>query len=343
MNDDAGGGRRGRRPLLTRALVRGAEAAYGLTVRSATDLGGSSNLNVALETDTGTFVLRAYRAHVSRERLRAVQQARVALADAGVPSARPLPCATTGGPIASIGTTLVELEPHVRWDRKMDTFAAAAQALPLLAQVHAVLGTLDLGPAAETVAFVNHVGPDGLVDRVRRGTDRIRAWGPTVEESALAAAADRLAEEAAASHEVLAAALPARQLCHGDFWDDNVLFDGGEVILVTDLDFMDARLRIDDLALVPHYVGFLLGRPPDATDLRELTDRYDRSPRPLTAAERAALPVAIARQPLWSLAVWAAELDEEGEARRHVDGHLAVVEHGLGILRDLDRWQHVLA
>ena len=39
---------------------------------------------------------------------------------------------------------------------------------------------------------------------------------------------------------------------------------------------------------------------------------------PLSESERAALPVAMARQPLWSLAVWVAHLDSERAARRHL-------------------------
>ena len=343
MNDDAGRGRRGRRPRLTDALVRGFEGAYGRQVRSATDLGGSCNLNVRLDTDGGTFVLRAYRDSVDQDRVLAIQQARIALADAGLPTARPIPCRREGATATTVAGVLVEVEPHVTWDQRMDTLPRVAQALPVLGQVHDVLADLELGPAARGTAFVNHVGPDDLVARVRRGTDRIRAWRPTTEEAALADAADLLAAEATVAHEDVEPHLPAPQLVHGDFWDDNVLFQEGRVVLVADLDFMDSRLRIDDLALVLHYVGFLLGRPTAATDLRGLTDRYDLEGRPLTAGERTALPIALARQPLWSLAVWAAELDDEGEARRHVEGHLAVVDHGLRILRELDRWQDALA
>ena len=42
-----------------------------------------------------------------------------------------------------------------------------------------------------------------------------------------------------------------RQLVHGDFWDDNGLFREGRIVLVTDLDFMGVRPRVDDLALIP--------------------------------------------------------------------------------------------
>jgi Ser/Thr protein kinase RdoA (MazF antagonist) len=37
------------------------------------------------------------------------------------------------------------------------------------------------------------------------------------------------------------------QLVHGDFWDDNVLFAGDEVVLVTDFDFLGLRPPVGDL------------------------------------------------------------------------------------------------
>src|SRR5437763_1115668 len=41
---------------------------------------------------------------------------------------------------------------------------------------------------------------------------------------------------------------------------------------------------------------------------------------PLSPSERAALPMAMARQPLWSIGGWVATLDDEAAARRHVAG-----------------------
>jgi homoserine kinase type II len=60
---------------------------------------------------------------------------------------------------------------------------------------------------------------------------------------------------------------------------------------------------------------------------------------PLSDAERAALPVAIARQPLWSFVVWIAQLDDERAARAHAAGLQPHVDWALGVLRDLQRWR----
>jgi Ser/Thr protein kinase RdoA (MazF antagonist) len=59
--------------------------------------------------------------------------------------------------------------------------------------------------------------------------------------------AEELAELVGQAEAGLVARLP-RQLVHGDFWDNNVLFRHGRPVLVCDFDFMGERARIDDLA-----------------------------------------------------------------------------------------------
>jgi Ser/Thr protein kinase RdoA (MazF antagonist) len=82
-------------------------------------------------------------------------------------------------------------------------------------------------------------------------------------------------------------------------------FRRGAVVAVLDLDFMEEGARIDDLALVLYYAnsGSILSRrrsPPERLrGLRELVDAYDADlERRLAPAERAALPLALARTPL---------------------------------------------
>ena len=52
--------------------------------------------------------------------------------------------------------------------------------------------------------------------------------------------------------------------------------------------------------------------------------------------------VALARQPLWSVAVWAAQLDSQQTARRHLRGHLRAVNRALAMVADLSTVQAVL-
>ncbi len=78
--------------------------------------------------------------------------------------------------------------------------------------------------------------------------------------------------------------------------------------------------------------------------LRELVDAYDTGlDEPLTPAERAALPLAIARQPLWGIGGWVALLDDEQAARRHAAGMGTEIDLGLHIVRDIQRWQKAFA
>ncbi|HEY6740090.1 MAG TPA: hypothetical protein VI076_14705 [Actinopolymorphaceae bacterium] len=62
----------------------------------------------------------------------------------------------------------------------------------------------------------------------------------------------------------------------------------------------------------------------------------------MSETERAALPWAIARQPLWSIGGWVARLDDEGAARVVRVGHAletAVdVERATWVIDDIDRW-----
>jgi Ser/Thr protein kinase RdoA (MazF antagonist) len=339
--DDAGNGRRGSRPRRSAALNAAVEHAYGVSLLAATDLGGSANLNLLVRREGAPVVVRAYRRHVTDDRLAAIQQARAHLAARGVPCAVALRAANDARHIR-VGEHLVEVEPFTRAESKMDSLERVGAALPLLGHMHDLLAGVDLGAAAARAPFANYVDPVGLVDATRIGTDRIRSWPATAEEAAIADACDRLAEAATTAHEPFVDL--ARQLVHGDYWDNNVLFDGSEPVLVGDFDFMSERLRIDDLALTLYFASSLF----DDLDLeawRELValvGRYDRgSTHPLTTTERAALPVAVARQPLWSIAVWAAHLDAIPTARRHLRGHLAAAQRGLAILAALPRYQDV--
>ncbi|MFC1713573.1 hypothetical protein ACFL6S_07895, partial [Candidatus Poribacteria bacterium] len=78
--------------------------------------------------------------------------------------------------------------------------------------------------------------------------------------------------------------------------------------------------------------------------LRGLVDAYDSGlDDPLTGAEREALPLAIARQPLWSIGGWIALLDDEESARQHAAGTGWEVEWALRIMSEIDRWQEAFA
>ena len=60
--------------------------------------------------------------------------------------------------------------------------------------------------------------------------------------------------------------------------------------------------------------------------------------RPLSAAERAALPLAMARQPLSSIGGWVARLDDEVTARRHAARVGPELVAARQLMTELGRW-----
>ena len=167
---------------------------------------------------------------------------------------------------------------------------------------------------------------------------------PSSLELNLADEAEALAKLISSAEPVLQADLP-KQLVHGDFWDNNVLLRGREVALVTDFDFMGERHRIDDIALTLYFTCLEFFEPLVSDNtlvrLRRLLDAYDLgSERPLSSEERAALPFAIARQPLWSVGGWVPVLDDEDMARTHAIGTLAEVKWAFHLMNEVARWQN---
>ena len=145
----------------------------------------------------------------------------------------------------------------------------------------------------------------------------------------------------------LVAGLP-RQLVHGDFWDNNVGFRHGRPVLLADFDFMGERARIDDLALTLHCARCDLdvggGPVEERARLGRLVASYDAAlDLPLSAGERAALPLAMARQPLSSIGGWVARLDDQVAARRHAAGVAPELAAARQLMTELGRWQDAFA
>jgi Ser/Thr protein kinase RdoA (MazF antagonist) len=159
--------------------------------------------------------------------------------------------------------------------------------------------------------------------------------------------AEELAELVTEAETKAEAGLP-RQLVHGDFWDNNVLFRHGRPVLLADFDFMGERARIDDLARTLWCARVDLGAEggpaAERGRLRRLVAGYDAGlDLPLSAGERAALPVAMARQPLSSLGGWVARLDDEAAARRHLASVAAELQTALQMMNELHRWREIVA
>ena len=320
---------------------------YGVAPTSAPqDLGGSSNLNLLVTRGNVKLVARVYRPSVPVARLTDIQRARRLLREQGLPCVVPIP-ASDGSDWVAVGERLLELEPYVEHDGHMNSWERVRQGLTRLGEMHDVLSSITVGPDSAAPRFVNYVAPEHVLEATGRGTARIRAWRPTAEEARLADRSDELAQVVVDAERNNAAALSPRQLVHGDFWDNNVLYREDQIVLVHDFDHMGERPRVDDLALTLYYMN---SEPAPDLDMRarrswvkKSVDAYNAGVRsPLNPSETAALPVALARQPLWSIGGWIAELDDERAARAHAAGMLSAVELALEIMHNLSEWQEAL-
>jgi Ser/Thr protein kinase RdoA (MazF antagonist) len=347
--DDADGGLRGLRARRGPGLLRALRDHWGLGyLAERVDLGGSSSLNLLVGDTNRRYVVRVHRPHVTPERLGAIHQARHVLGAGGVPCAPPVRTLRSE-PWISLQGRLVEVEAYVEHDAVMDCWERLEIGMALLAQTHGLLRHLKVGEEGRWPLFANHLEPADVAASVRRGTAQIRGWGPTPAERSLAAAAEELAElvTEAETEAGLASRLP-RQLVHGDFWDNNVLFRHGRPVLLADFDFMGERARIDDLALTLQCARTDLdthaGPAENRARLRRLLASYDAGlDLPLSGAERAALPVAMARQPLSSIGGWVARLDDQAAARRHAASVAPELAAALRIVTELRRWQDAFA
>jgi Ser/Thr protein kinase RdoA (MazF antagonist) len=341
--DNAADGLRGLRATPSPRLLEQLCEQYGLDATDeALDLGGSSCLNLLVAASGIRYVARVYRPYVGVPRLDAIQLVRRELAHGGVPCSEVLPT-RAGKPWTVIESRLVEVERFVEYDAQMDSWERLEMGLPWLGRIHSVLQPVKVAPEGRTTLFVNHIEPFETLDWMRRAAQRVRNWGPSPHELRLIEAAEELAQRVSAAERDVVSLLP-RQLVHGDFWDNNVFFRKDQLVLVTDFDFMGERARIDDLALTLYYTNSTFSDDPVSDErirrLRSLVDVYDHSlDRPLTCEERAALPLALARQPLWWAARWLALLDDEDLAREGLPRLSGDLEWALQVIREVERWE----
>lgn len=347
--DDAAGGLRGLRATPSPELLEAVCDAYGLgSVDGVVDLGGSSCLNVLVRDGRRRYVVRVYRPYVTAARLDDLQRARRELAAGGVPCSDLVPT-QDGQPWIGLNGRLVEVERYIEHDDAgMASWERLETALPMLGHIHTILQGIATGPDGKRPVFANHIESYVVLARTYRGTQRIRGWASSSAELHLARTAEELAHLVATAEQDLRVSSLPRQLVHGDFWDNNVFFRSGRVVHITDFDFMGERARIDDLALTLYFTSLKYAQNPVSDDhlvrLGRLVDAYDSGLADhLSSAERAALPLALARQPLWSIGGWVALLDDEPSARRHATGASWALDWALEIARQPDRWQTAFA
>ncbi|MBS4197795.1 phosphotransferase enzyme family protein [Lederbergia citri] len=343
INDNAGSGRRGLRAVPSIDLLNSVRDAYNLPISNDIfDLGGSSNLNLLVTADIQKYVIRVYRPYVNEGRLQDIQYVRRKLKEGGVPTSEEI-LTKDGQSYIIYDHRLVEVETYIKSDGGMDTWDLVQKALPLLGHIHTILKDVHVSTPGKDPFFANYIKPEDVLGKSRKGIQRIKGWGNlTEEEKQLADATEELAELVSAYETPFISKLP-HQLVHGDFWDNNVFFQQDQIVLVTDFDFMGERTRIDDLALTLYFLNFhyeSTNAGDRLTRLSSLANVYDQGlAERLSNDERKALPLALARQPLWSIGGWIAFLDNEKAARNHAQGMLTQVKWALNVMKELDKWQ----
>ena len=345
--DNVGGGQRGLRATPSLELLQALSDYYGINYgNEVVDLGGSSNLNLLVGDTDRRYVLRAYRPYVTEDRFTDIQFVRHELSTHGINCSK-IVSTLSGQSWIVFDDRLVEVEHYVESDAGMDSWERIQIGLPVLGMIHTILRDVEVSAEAKFPVFANYIEPHQVLNKTLQGTRRVRGWNCSLAEQRLADAAEELADFVSKAERDLIMRLP-RQLVHGDFWDNNVFFRGGHVALVADFDFMGERTRIDDLALTLYFTCLKFLEHPLSDDylqrVSSLVTAYDSGlDHPLTSEERAALPLAIIRQPIWSVGGWVALIDEETSARRHAASIGWEVEWALRLVDDIDRWMLVFA
>lgn len=305
------------------------------------ELNGSQTQNLKLQIGDHLWVARVHPPSTSTDRLIAVQAARRAAHNAGLKTPTPILARDGSSMIILPDGGLAEVEPFVVWNQRMNTPALLRRGFALMGSLHDALRTTPLPAAAAEAPHANHLHAVEAATRTRGGADRIRGW----HDRDLSRFADQVEEhiDAVAAAEARLAARQLWQIVHGDFWDNNVLFRKDELVAVIDFDFMGRRARIDDLALAIYFWLLKPGRGlPDEHDqdfVAALVDAYDTgTAEPLSENERMALPLAVARQPAWSVGRWVPYLDEQN-SRRHAREAMSEFAVAAKVLSEIENWQ----
>ncbi len=318
------------RARLSDDLLGFVETEYGITAdEPPQDLGGFHHLNARI----GKSVVRVYAPWNDESRVQSIQAARQALVDAGLPFAETL-VTKDGRTVTAFEGRSVEMERFVDGEN-MNTWARMLAGMPTLAKIHETLRSVEVGSSAQIAPHPNHISTDVVLTDTLIGAEEIYRRASSDAEGRCADLAIQLAHEVDGRE-----ARIEGQLVHGDFWDNNVLFNGNEVAIVLDLDFMGVRPRVDDVALTLYYTlstvedspNYFPGRAYDGDRIgfvRELVDAYGM----LNEQEERSLPFAIARTSLCFVAM-APKIESDEALQAHLTRLLPDLEWSLELVRN---------
>jgi len=234
---------------------------------------GVENSNYRIETDTGRYILTLFEKRVRTEDLPIFLGFMKFAAAKGLKCARPIPsqAGETLGALCERPAALIEFLDGASTDNP--TTAQARNAGAALAQLHLV-------GAEFPQSRPNDLGPEGwkaLLTATRPRADSVQAG--------LGELLNRHLEETLSSWP---RDLPAG-IIHADLFPDNVLFQGDDVSGLIDFYFACTDSFAYDLAITITAWCFGSGGEFHAQRSAALVEGYT-SVRPLTAAERGALP-----------------------------------------------------
>ena len=342
--DNARCGIRGVRATLTSGLEWMLHNEYGFPeVDNLRDIGGSSNLNAYFTCYQEPFVVRVYRQSVTPQRLGSIQAAREHLYAAGIPCTTPM-VTCTGHKCAWLDSHLVEVERFIASTATMNSPDRVTTALPMMALVHSLMAELPEDKHGDQPLFANHVESREVVARTTNGINRVKAWDPTEPETEICTIAECLAQRVAAGEEEFLRGL-RYQRAHGDFWDNNVLFGDGEIVLVADFDYMGRTARTDDLARTLYFAisSHCTGHNDHGELINyaaSLVEAYNSTAVPqLTRLERLVLPLSIVRESLSWVANWLPDLDDQELARSGFGEGRSDLAMSQSVLDNLWSWQ----
>lgn len=237
---------------------------------------GTINSNFEVVTERGRWFLRVNEGKAEHD---VAWEARLvtALAAAGVVTPAPL-VALDGRPYAPLDAKWVSVFPWRAGRHLLDVTRDTANAFgAALAELH--LAALALPTEWRRVSIYD-------LDHLAARFDQITA----TNDPALAHAIAVLREELAVARGSHGPMMPRHGIIHGDLFRDNVLWDGGRISAILDFEQASGGSLVYDLAVCIN--DWCWDGAPRIDLAAALIEGYRRV-RPLTHADRAALPIAI--------------------------------------------------
>lgn len=302
--------RYGPRASLTSDLRASIIAQFDIgTITATKDLGGTYNLNVLLETSRGTYVARVYRSWVTYERLNILHSVKQVLHENAFPVAIPI-ATKIGKTIFPYQDHFAEVENFIPHDNTTETWQRYEIAFSLLAKLHACFATKLEHISIVPPLVTNYGTPDALLTWTLQAEQHIKQTARNENtQLALALCADtlQLLTKMQTWWNGTGHRLP-QHMIHGDYGTGNLLFRDEHIVAILDFDFLAIRERIFDLAYTLYWMFCRIESllPPDKfswSHVKEMLKNYNSaSIQPLTQIEIQALPLEMARVPLYWIA-----------------------------------------